>query len=57
MTDDLLTCWIGRAIFIKQTNFVPVCSDKFGKMAAVDAGSGITRWMPGFVGGRNNVPQ
>ena len=57
MTDDLLTCWIGRAIFMKQTKSVPVCSDKFGKMAAVDAGSGITRWMPGFVGGRNNVPQ
>ena len=34
-----------------------VVSDKFGKIAAVGAGSGMTGWMPVFVGGRKGVPQ
>ena len=43
LVDDFIASTIDCMVFIKQMNFVLVCSDDFGKIAAIVAGSGMTR--------------
>ena len=42
IADDFLARTIDCVVFFKQTNFVLVCSDKFGKIASVGDDLGMT---------------